>query len=140
MRTKLLAVITGIGLSLAAAPVSAHHAFGAEFDASKPVKFRGTVTKMEWINPHAWIHIDVKGDDGKVTSWMIETAAPNALLRRGWTKNSLIIGTEILVEGFQAKDGANRANGSIITFTDGKKLFVGSSAGDPGAAPGAPKQ
>ena len=139
MRTKLLALIAGLGLLLAAVPVSAHHAFAAEFDANKPVKFRGTVTKVEWVNPHAWVHIDVKGDDGKVTSWMIEAAAPNALLRRGWTKNSLPIGIEILVEGFQAKDGANRANGSIITFTDGKKLFVGSSAGEPGAAPGAPK-
>ncbi len=139
MRTKLLALITGLGLLLAALPVSAHHAFAAEFDANKPVKFRGTVTKVEWVNPHAWVHIDVKGDDGKTTSWMIEAAAPNALLRRGWTKNSLPIGIEILVEGFQAKDGANRANGSVITFTDGKKLFVGSSAGEPGAAPGAPK-
>ena len=127
----------GAGLLLmAAVPVWAHHAFAAEFDADKPVKFKGTVTKMEWINPHAWIHIDVKGDDGKATSWMIEAAAPNSLLRRGWTKNSLLAGTEILVEGYQAKDGSNRANGSIITFTDGKKLFVGSSAGDPGAAPG----
>ena len=139
MRTKILALITAIGLLLAAVPVWAHHAFAAEFDANKPVKFRGTVTKMEWINPHAWIHIDVKGDDGKVTPWMVEAAAPNALLRRGWNKNSLPPGTEILVEGYQAKDGQNRANGSVITFTDGKKLFVGSSAGDPGAAPGAPK-
>src|SRR5438477_1106871 len=138
MRTKLLALITGIGFLMAAVPVWAHHAFAAEFDSSKPVKFRGTVTKMEWINPHAWIHIDVKGDDGKVTPWMVEAAAPNALLRRGWNKNSLPPGTEILVEGYQAKDGQNRANGSVITFTDGKKLFVGSSAGDPGAAPGAP--
>ena len=139
MRTKLLALIVGLGLLQAAVPVSAHHAFAAEFDANKPVKFRGTVTKVEWVNPHAWVHIDVKGDDGKVTPWMIEAAAPNALLRRGWTKTSLPIGVEILVEGFQAKDGANRANGSVITFTDGKKLFVGSSAGEPGAAPGAPK-
>jgi Family of unknown function (DUF6152) len=139
VRTKLLALIAGLGLLLAAAPLSAHHAFAAEFDANKPVKFRGTVTKVEWVNPHAWVHIDVKGDDGKITPWMIEAAAPNALLRRGWTKTSLPIGVEILVEGFQAKDGANRANGSVITFTDGKKLFVGSSAGEPGAAPGAPK-
>ena len=140
MRTKVIVVIAAVGILLASAPAWAHHAFAAEFDANKPVKFRGTVTKMEWINPHAWIHIDVKGDDGKVTSWMIEAAAPNALLRRGWTKQSLPPGTEILVEGYQAKDGANRANGSVITFTDGKKLFVGSSAGDPGAAPGAPPQ
>src|SRR2546423_115733 len=139
MRKTLAVAITAAALLLAAMPVWAHHAFAAEFDASKPVKFRGTVTKMEWINPHAWIHIDVKGDDGKVTSWMIETAAPNALLRRGWTKNSLLIGTEIVVEGYQAKNGTNRANGNIVTFTDGKKLFVGSSAGEPGAAPGAPK-
>jgi len=140
VRTKVIVVIAVVGILLASAPAWAHHAFAAEFDASKPVKFRGTVTKMEWINPHAWIHIDVKGDDGKVTNWMIEAAAPNALLRRGWTKQSLPPGTEILVEGYQAKDGANRANGSVITFTDGKKLFVGSSAGDPGAAPGAPPQ
>src|SRR5262249_6940424 len=136
MRKTLAIVIAAAGLLLAAVPVWAHHAFAAEFDANKPIKFRGTVTKMEWINPHAWIHIDVKGDDGKITSWMIEAAAPNALLRRGWTKNSLPAGTEILVEGFQAKDGANRANGSIITFTDGRKLFVGSS----GDGEGPPKQ
>ena len=138
MRSKFAALMIAIALRGAAVPVWAHHAFAAEFDANKPVKFRGMVTKMEWINPHAWIHIDVKGEDGKVTPWMIEAAAPNALLRRGWTKNSLPAGTEILVEGYQSKDGSNRANGSIITFTDGKKLFVGSSAGDPGAAPGAP--
>jgi uncharacterized protein DUF6152 len=135
MRTKIAIVIAAAGLLLSAVPLWAHHAFAAEFDASKPVKFRGTVTKMEWINPHAWIHIDVKGDNGAVTSWMIEAAAPNALLRRGWTKQSLLPGTEILVEGYQAKDGANRANGSIITFTDGKKLFVGSS----GEGEGPPK-
>ena len=138
---KTLAVVLAAGAMLmaAAAPVWAHHAFAAEFDSDKPIKLRGTVTKMEWINPHAWLHINVKGEDGQVTSWMIEAAAPNSLLRRGWTKASLPTGTELVVEGFQAKDGSNRANGSVITFTDGKKLFVGSNAGDPGAAPGAPK-
>jgi hypothetical protein len=138
---KALFVLATTGLALlAAAPALAHHAFAAEFDADKPIKLKGTVTKMEWINPHAWIHIDVKAEDGTVTNWMIEAAAPNSLLRRGWNKNSLPAGTEILVEGFQAKDQSNRANGSVITFTDGKKLFVGNAAGDPGAAPGAPKQ
>jgi Family of unknown function (DUF6152) len=110
-----------------AVPAWAHHAFAAEFDGSKPVKFRATVVKMLWINPHAWIDIDVKGDDGKVTRWSIEAAAPNALLRRGWNKTSLLPGTEINVEGYQAKDGSNKANGSIITFLDGRKLFVGSN-------------
>jgi hypothetical protein len=138
---KSLFVLATAGLALfAAAPAWAHHAFAAEFDQDQPIKLKGTVTKMEWINPHAWIHIDVKAEDGTVTNWMIEAAAPNSLLRRGWNKNSLPAGTEILVEGFQAKDQSNRANGSVITFTDGKKLFVGNAAGDPGAAPGAPKQ
>ncbi len=126
MRTKLSLMIAGLGLLLAAVPVLAHHSFAAEFDAKKPVKLTGTVTKMEWINPHAWIYIDVKNSDGTVTNWMVEAGAPNALLRRGWTKNSLLPGTEIVIEGYQAKDGANRANGRDITFKDGKKLFVGS--------------
>ena len=136
--TKKLGVVFGAGvLLLATVPVWAHHAFAAEFDANKPIKFKGTVSKMEWINPHAWLHLDVKGDDGKVTTWMIEAAAPNSLLRRGFTKYSLAAGTELIVEGFQAKDGSNRANGSVITITDGRKLFVGTAAGDAGAAPGA---
>ena len=129
MRSRLFVVVAGAVFEVAAAvvPVMAHHSFAAEFDAKKPVKLRGTVTKMEWINPHSWIHIDVKTPDGKVEQWMVEGGAPNALLRRGWNKNSLLPGTEILVEGFQAKDGALRANGRDITFPDGKKLFVGSS-------------
>ena len=129
MRTKIFGVVAAAALlvTAAAVPVLAHHSFAAEFDAKKPVSLQGVVTKMEWINPHSWIHIDVKTPDGKVESWMVEGGAPNALLRRGWNKNSLLPGTEIYVEGFQAKDGALRANGRDITFPDGKKLFVGSS-------------
>jgi uncharacterized protein DUF6152 len=127
MRAKLAVVVVGAGLLLAAVPLMAHHSFAAEYDANKPVKFTGTVTQMEWINPHAWIHVDVKGADGKVVNWMVEAGAPNALLRRGFNKQSLLPGTVISVEGYQAKDGANRANGRDITYQDGKKLFVGSS-------------
>jgi hypothetical protein len=140
MKKRFGVVLAAGALLLTDAPVWAHHAFAAEFDASKPVKLKGTVSKMEWINPHAWLHIDVKDADGKVTTWMIEAAAPNSLLRRGFTKYSLATGTELVVEGFQAKDGSLRANGSSITFTDGRKLFVGNAAGDAGAAPGAPSE
>ena len=138
MRTKLFSVVAAAFLVAAAAvPVIAHHSFAAEFDAKRPVKMKGTVVKMEWINPHSWIHIDVKKADGKVERWMVEGGAPNALLRRGWNKNSLPEGTEIIVEGFQAKDGSNRANGRDITFEDGSKLFVGSSGiGAPDERPG----
>lgn len=109
-----------------AAPTLAHHSFAAEFDADQPVLLEGTVTKMDWVNPHAWIHLDVTTSSGEVEKWMIECGAPNALLRRGWTRDSLPAGTEIIVQGFQARDGAYRANGRDITFTDGSKLFVGS--------------
>ncbi len=127
MRAIVLASVVAVGLMAAATPAVAHHAFSAEFDADMPVTLEGTVTKMEWVNPHSWIHIDVKNDDGSVDSWMIEGGAPNALLRRGFDKNSLPPGIVILVEGYQAKDGAMRANGRDITFEDGSKLFVGSS-------------
>ena len=114
----------GLGL-LAALPALAHHAFSAEFDANAPVQLRGTVTKVEWINPHSWIHIDVVNAAGETEAWMVEGGAPNAILRRGFDANSLKPGTVILVEGYRARDGANRANGRDITFEDGTKLFIG---------------
>lgn len=105
----------------------AHHAFSAEFDANQPITLRGTVTKMEWINPHSWIYVDVKAPDGTVTNWAVEAGAPNAMFRRGWNKNSIPVGIEIVVDGYRAKNGKNIANGRDVTLPDGKKLFVGSS-------------
>src|SRR5262249_50198965 len=116
MRTALIVAAISSGLLLTAIPLDAHHAFGAEFDANKPVKLEGTVSKVEWINPHAWIHIDVKMPDGKVEEWMIEGGTPNTLLRRGINKNSLAVGATIVVDGYQAKDGSMRANGRDLTF------------------------
>src|SRR3982751_3297266 len=127
MRTKILSVVAAAAILAAAVPALAHHSFAAEFDAKKPVKLQGVVTKMEWINPHAWIHIDVKKPDGTVEEWMIEGGTPNTLFRRGVTKNSLPIGTVIVVDGYRSKDGTLKGNGRDLTFKDGRKLFIGST-------------
>ena len=129
MRTKLAVGLVGFGLVLmgAAASLRAHHAFAAEFDADKPVAFKGTITKMEWTNPHVWLHLDVKKPDGSVEPWAFEAGTPSTLFRRGFTKTSLLPGVEVSVDGYRAKDGSKRANGRDLTFADGKKMFLGSS-------------
>lgn len=128
MRTKLIGLVAGGGLMLsAAAPVLAHHSFAAEFDANQPVKLEGTVKEFRWVNPHSWLIVNVPKPDGTVETWDVEGGAPSALLRRGWTKNTLPAGTKVVVEGFMAKDGSHRANARDITFPDGTKMFIGSS-------------
>lgn len=140
MSFKKIATIAGLALgSLVSAQSNAHHAFGAEFDADKPLTLRGNVTRIEWVNPHAWFHIEVTKADGTKEAWRIEGGTPNTLLRRGINKRSIAIGTEIVVDGYWAKDRTNSANGRNITLANGKKMFMGSSgtgAPDDGADPG----
>jgi len=129
MRRKLSTALFGVALGLiAAAPLVAHHAFGGEFDPSKPVLLKGSITKLEWVNPHAWIHLEITKADGTKEEWMVEGGTPNTLLRRHITRDSLKVGTEIVVDGYQARDHSLlRANGRNITYPDGRKLFLGSS-------------
>ena len=137
MRTTILsAAIVTLGLVLGNGTVSAHHAFSSEFDANRHVIFTGTVTKMMWVNPHAWIYMDVKKTDGTTEEWMVEAGTPNTLLRRGFTKASLLPGTTVKVDGYQSKDGSLRANGRDLTLPDGRTLFLGNAEG--GGAEGAP--
>jgi hypothetical protein len=133
MRIRLVLVVAGVALVAAALPASAHHAFASEFDAKKPVKFTATVTKMEWINPHAWMHVAVKKPDGTVENWMIEAGSPNSLFRRGINKDTVRVGMQVVVDGYQARDGSRRANGRDVTLPEGRKLFLGSQT-----TPGAP--
>jgi len=130
MRTTLAVFVAGLGLLLSAGPALAHHAFAAEYDAKKPINLTGTVTKLEWLNPHTWFYIDVKDDNGKVTNWGFEMGSPNILLRAGWTRNSMNPGDVVTVEGSRAKDGSNNANVKVVTLAStGQRLFAASSQG-----------
>jgi hypothetical protein len=135
MRTTLCVIIAAAGLLALAAPAVAHHSFAAEFDGDKPVTVKGAVTKMDWVNPHSWIYVDVKGDDGKVVNWRFEMGPPNALLRMGWRKDSIPAGTSVEIQGYRAKTGEPVANAKQVKLPDGRELFSGGSA--PVAAPGA---
>jgi hypothetical protein len=136
MKAKISRSILGLGLLLAALPASAHHSFTSEFDINKPVVLKGIVTKFDWVNPHAWVYVDVKGDDGKVVTWAVETGAPNALIRRGVRKTDFPIGVEVTVKGWRAKNGTPTANGKSITLADGRNFALGTSAGGGDQNPG----
>jgi hypothetical protein len=130
----ILATVTAFSLLCAVVPATAHHAFIAEFDANKRLKMSGTITKLEWTNPHAWLYIDVKDENGKVTNWSFEMGSPNVLIRQGWRRTALKEGDQVVVEGYAAKDGSNVGNARAVTLPDGRKVFAGSPATDGGPA------
>jgi hypothetical protein len=137
MRTRFLVAVVLVGLLGGGVPLQGHHSFAAEFDVNKPITLKGTLTKMEWTNPHGWIHIDVRDPDGKVVSWAIETGVPNALLKRGLRRTDFPIGSELTIEGYRAKDGTAKANGVTVKFADGRNFFMGSSGTGAPVPPGA---
>lgn len=130
MRTDWAVLAAGCGLMISALPVLAHHSFAAEYDSSKPIKITGTVTKMEWMNPHARFYVDVKSDDGKVANWNFELGAIPVLLKQGWRRDSLKAGDQVTVEGSMAKDGSKSANARAVVLSDGRRVFAGSSGGN----------
>ena len=127
MKSRLAVVVVAAGLFLAAKPIVAHHAFAAEFDAAQPITLKGKLTKMEWLNPHGWLHVDVAQPDGKVVNWAIESGAPNALLRRGLRQTDFPIGSELIIDGYRSKNGTSTANGTSVKFADGRNFFLGAS-------------
>ncbi|HLI85397.1 MAG TPA: DUF6152 family protein [Bryobacteraceae bacterium] len=127
MKANFGLMVAGLGLLLTAAPAMAHHSFAAEYDGNKPVTLKGTVTKIDWMNPHIWVYLDVKDDNGSVTHWQCEGGPPNSLTRNGWTKNALKIGDQVTVEGFRAKDGTNTINSRSVKLPDGRSVFAGSA-------------
>jgi len=132
MRRFLTTTVFACSIAGFAAPVAAHHAFAANFDAEKPIRFEAVITKMEWINPHVWIHIDAQMPDGSVEQWMIEAGSPNMLFRQGLNKNSVQPGMRVIVDGYQARNGSKRANGRDLTLPDGRKLFLSGAGDGPG--------
>ncbi len=130
MRHIHIAILAAFALCVIATTALAHHSFSAEFDVNKPIKLQGTVKRVQWINPHTWIYIDVKKPDGTIEEWGIEAGTPNTLFRLGFTREALPVGAEIVVDGYEARDGAKRANGRNMTLADGRKLFMGSSVGN----------
>ena len=127
MRAMLSVTVLVFGSLLAAVPLLAHHAFAAEFDEHQPVTLKGTLTRMEWVNPHGWLYVDVKEPDGTVTNWAIEAGTPNALLKRGLRKEDFPAGIEVVITGYRAKNGTRTANGRTVTLSDGRNFFMGSS-------------